>query len=329
MRRSVVLVLILLSASLVAWWWMRDAGLEMPLPTRPVVASSDSVKAATDTGVQAAIKGPSTPSAASSGAMHSVRVATPLPAGSFKEVAPKLQAMAEAGNAQAAYHLSTIYQRCGGWMQRVDKMADRMRELDVEASVHGQSGMSEENQASHRAYLGNKRDEVSARCAPLGMVPRLGDGYGHMHNLQLAAEAGDPKAMIEFARSAIMRYTALDAPGTHHSREPLARAEDIASIRRQAIGYLRRARALGEPAALLELASQYRNGSLFPPDLVRSYAFGLAWLHVGGQSTRTGRSGNFIMSYVQPRLSVTEQQQAEAMARRIEAGFEVHAGDRW
>src|SRR5690606_33584920 len=128
-------------------------------------------------------------------------------------------------------------------------------------------------------------DPIGELCAPIGPMPSERSARSYMQWLRMAAVAGNPRAMVEYAANLVPRFGVLDGADRTESLSPLAYAEEIAVYRQQAIDYLGQAQAMGEPEALLELARQYDDGSLYPPDALHAYAYVLAYMSTATAQT--------------------------------------------
>lgn len=321
MKGMVVALLILLAAALVGWWRMPDAGSNMAPPADPNVGLASSVSAAMATSVRGVRGVRATPDAAASSA-GPVSMVAGLPVGPWKSVAPKLRAMAEAGDGRAAYRLAKIRKYCSNWepmsldkMRRIYQLsAVKQRKVDPEHPL----GSFEEFRVRFDDALKRSTRPVEELCAPLGDIPKQDFRQRYLQWLQMAAAAGNTEAMVEYAHVVVPHYAWLDGPDAARTTQPLARADDIIRYRDQAVAYLEKALATGEPRALLEYARQYHEGSLFPPDPVRAYAYVLAWKYSGiSNSPIYGTSGMALISVLQKRLTEAQTRQARAMADRI------------
>lgn len=321
-----VAFLILLATAAVGWWRMHDEVGRMA-STTPARVSSVTIAAAVtvhDIEPEASAELAMAPTAAQGPHARPVTQPKPLPTGSWEEIAPKLKAMAAAGDGLAAWRLARIYHRCDGWgtinAETLKHRYEEERSLSLKVQPDVEVLSFDQWMQRVHAY----RDPLASLCGQLGGFSLDAARTNYLRYLQIAARAGVPKAMVQFASLVVDNYPLLDDPDEALQIAPLVRLGDIVRYREQAIGYLEGAIALGEPSALLELGRQYNHGSLFKRDRVRAYAYLSAYLATGAERAALNLpTARALMPVLWDRMSAGERSRAMALARQIEAAFHV------
>lgn len=288
MRSALAVLAVALLA--VAGWFLLDKDSAQPVVAAPQASAPESLPAPSSSATEPAVKpskqteasslsraedvqSPRRPVLSADAADASDRLDALLNSGDFDHVRPQLEELALAGDPLAALWLSSIYQRCvhqpvGDPAQRLDK---ELRSL-----------MDEKDLKRYR-----EQASYENMCGGLGEIEPAGAQNKYWKWLELAADNGSARAMHEYSKWVIRTWPDVTGRKRYGGNWPsaLGDAEQIVRYRNKAIGYLERAYSMGSVYALAGMAREYGEaGTLFPPDLVRAYAYALAF-----QSAATSR----------------------------------------
>lgn len=251
---AVIATALLLAAGLAAWWW---SGRERAQAQRAILDES-----VTDAPASAASR-------------------PPLPTGRFADVRGELEVRARAGDARAAYRLGQVMSSCLGY-ESVPGGAfteTLARAIAAGNRVAGGTAANDDGPRVGAMRIGGRKlddsdlldmllygkDRLDAICGEVGDTSasvRQGDARAW---LELAAEQGHTKAMVEYGSHA---FDDLASAG-----DVLDHVGEVVARRERARGYLRRAFESGEPESLLALASAHGNRPYLGRDPARSLAY--------------------------------------------------------
>ncbi|HEX4853343.1 hypothetical protein [Arenimonas sp.] len=235
-RAPALLLAVVLCIFAIRAWWPAPAPLPSPEPVAPRAP--------------AAVERVATPPAATSGATAAppgeitLRRASDTP---LADIAPALQARADAGDAQAACRLGVDLLRCQALAYLTDDRAQAMAKQERELTEKG-----ELDAANNTAAKLLEMVELQRQCAGLDedLIARGG------HYLRQAALAGEPDAVV--------RYAAGGAFGQSGSMNFITTPE-FDQWRREAPALVQRALETGQPGAvLLMLQSHSMNHNFLP-----------------------------------------------------------------
>jgi hypothetical protein len=243
-RRALALLLAiaLCTAAVIAWWPKPES-----TPAPAIVQSAPpAAPAATPVAPEPAATPPATPPPAQLTRRRASE-------SRLADIAPVLQARADAGDASAACRLGVDLLRCRQLANYRDDFAEDMRRQERRAEEKGRL-----EDANSAAMMLLRYTELRRTCD--GVDTALVERGGHY--LRQAALAGEPDA--------VLRYAAGDTFGNGRDYRFIATPE-FDQWRREAPQLLRQSLAAGDPGAvLLMLQSHATNAgllaSLLPPD---------------------------------------------------------------
>jgi hypothetical protein len=255
MRRAAVIALpflLLLALGLAAWWYWQPADIAT-LPQSGQVENA------------AVPPPPAAPPAAPHVAQPGATAAAPPPATAAAARRELLQQRARAGDAVAAAELGSVLAACANYSPMPDENIE-------EAVVNGFAAGTEPPQINGRAmtpelliglFKLSQRD-FAQRCADSEGMVAYEDIALALPLLQQAAEAGETRAMVDYAQFAFRGYDGAD--------DMLRNTAEVKARRDRARAYLDRAVAAGDARALLIRADARVRSGLLPPDAVAGYA---------------------------------------------------------
>ena len=235
-RRALALLLaiVLCIAAIHAWW---PAAVPAKAGEPAETATPDSVE-------RAPTPAPATaPTAPAPGATTLGRA----DASALADLAPTLQARADAGDAQAACRLGTDLLRCQYLAQLGE---DQLERLADQEKAHTERGKLEA--ANSAAMMLLRHAELQRTCAGLDedLIARGG------HYLRQAALAGEPDAVVRYATGGAFAITG----STAYIATP-----EFDQWRREAPGMVQRALEAGQPGAVLLLLHSHSTNHYFLP----------------------------------------------------------------
>lgn len=234
-RAPALLLAIVLCIAAIRAWWPAPAPPASPGPAAPNAPST--------------VEGKSTPPAAAPAP------ATPPPGEitlrrasetALADIAPGLQARADAGDAQAACRLGVDMLRCQFLSLLDDAQIERL--ADQERS-HAEKGKLDQANAAAMALL--RHVELQRTCA--GIDPDLIARGAHY--LRQAALAGEPDAVVRYATGGTFRITGSNAYIT---------TPEFDQWRREAPAMIRRALEAGQPGAVLLMLESHSTRYFLP-----------------------------------------------------------------
>lgn len=289
------------AAALVGWWmWTRSS----PGEDR---AQSALETAAGDAGAMVASAPGSGPGKAAS--------RSPLPKGRFQDVRAELEVRARAGDARAAYRLGQVLSRC---LDYKPMPGGEFTEMLVRAVARGSDNvriggrkLDDPDLLDMMLYA---KDQADTICKDVGELPgsaRKGEARAW---LQLAAEQGHTKAMVEYGAFA---FDDMASDG-----DLLDNVEEVVARRERARGYLRRAFEAGEPESLVALAAAHGSKPYLGRDPTQALAYFNAYLRTDAGRKWPRGLVNMFEEQLTADVSAAQSREAERRSLQISQAFQ-------
>jgi TPR repeat protein len=173
---------------------------------------------------------------------------------------PALSALAESGDASAAFQLYEDLKRCASAEAREEAMEALAAESGDKALVSNIVASLSEDRV---VCAGLSDEQLAARD----------------HWIDVAARLGQPEAQLAYFSVATEKF---DTP-----EKVVANIEEIARIKTQALIYLTSAAEKGNRTAIFNLANHYHDGTLARRDPVKAYAYMRLLQQRGGVDSAT------------------------------------------